>query len=97
MVQAATAEFFRHVGSVETGFDRGGVNLLDQLRPHLVGALDLFLVRLQLLFDEGTDAVDQHLLFRSQPEIHGSLSISSAAGRSCAPRTWARAGRGGCP
>ena len=81
MVEAAAAQLLRHVGGVEAGLDRGGVDLLDQLRPHLVGALDLFFVRLQLRLDKGADAVDQHLLFRGEAEIHGSRLVYFFLGR----------------
>src|SRR5687767_11156804 len=96
MVEATAAQRLRHVGGVEAILDRRGVDLLYQLRPHLVGALDFLLIGLQLRVHEGADAVDQHLLFRGQAEIHGGLSIYFFFGRPMARPELAGRGKALC-
>src|SRR5690606_27650088 len=77
MVEPAAAELFRHVGRIEARRDGPRAYLRDQLRAHLVGALDLRLVRHELRRDEGADAVDKELLFGTGSKIHGRTSGES--------------------
>src|SRR4029453_17404794 len=71
MVEPAAAEILGHVGGIEAGLERLVADLPDQLRPHLVRALDLVLMRRKLRRDELADAVDQELLFGGEAEVHG--------------------------
>ena len=70
-IEAGAADFGRHVGGIEAGFDRLGLELLAQILAQLAGALDLGLMRIKLVLDEIARGLDDHPLFFGQGEIHG--------------------------
>ena len=76
-IEPGAADIGRHVGGVEPGLDRLGLDLLDQLAAQHAGALDLALMRVKLVLDEGPRRLDDELLLFRQAEIHG-LSPSSS-------------------
>ena len=78
MIQPAAAQILRHVRGIESGLQRLVLDLLDQLRPHLVRALDFVLMGRQFRLDKRAHAVDEHLLFRGQAELHGRTPRAAA-------------------
>jgi hypothetical protein len=69
-IEAGAAKFFGNVGGVETGCDRFGLDLSDQVHVEMAGALDHSLMRIELVLDEGARGLDDHLLFLGQSEVH---------------------------
>ena len=71
-IEPGAADIGRHVGGIEPGFDRLGLELLDQVAAQHAGALDLLLMRIELVLDEGARRLDDQPLFFRKAEIHGA-------------------------
>ena len=69
-IQPCAANLFRHVGGIEARLDGLGLQFLIEVAAQLAGALHFGLVGVELVFDEGTRRVDDHLLFFGEVEVH---------------------------
>ena len=69
-VEPTAADLLGHIGGPEPGVHRSLANLLAQLVRQLASALDFFLVRDELLLDEGPHGLDDHLLLVTQLKFH---------------------------
>ena len=78
-VQARPAHLDRHVGGVQAGVDRLGLQLPMQVLAQHAGLLDLLFVRIELIENELARGLDDHLLFVVEREIHGQSPFLSVA------------------
>src|SRR6185295_2572126 len=70
-IEAGAAGFGGHIGGIEAGGDRLGLELLIEVLAQFPGALDLRLMREELVLDEISRRLDDHALFFAESEIHG--------------------------
>ncbi len=69
-IETGAAGFGRHVGGIEAGCDRLGLDLLAQIRAQHAGVFDLGFMRIELVLDEIARRLDDHVLFFGESEIH---------------------------
>ena len=69
MAEPAAAEFLGDVGGEVTGLDALVADLVAEFDRHLAAAFDLRLVRIDFVFDEGSDRIDDHLLFKAESKM----------------------------
>ena len=62
-IETGAADLFRHVRRIKARFYCLFLNILDELHAQMAGALHLGLMRVKLVFDEGSGGLDDHLLF----------------------------------
>ena len=93
MRQAGAAGFFGKVRGVKAQINDLALDLFAQLKGDMAKALDLGLMRVDLVFDEFADRLDDHLLFFAQTEMHSKLLPDGAlAPVFCVPLAWIAAG-----
>ena len=74
-IQPGAADIGRHVGGIEPGGDRLGLELLDKLAAQMTAALHLLLMRVELVLDEGARRLDDQALLVGKAEIHRSALL----------------------
>jgi hypothetical protein len=93
MIQSAAAQLLRHVRRIESGLQRLGLDLLDQLRPHL-SALHLILMGRELASTKARTLSTRSCCSVVRPNCMGRLRGGSRPGKSRDLRYFTLAGSG---
>ena len=72
MAKTTTAKFLRDIGGKVARFDTFVPNFMADFDWHLTAALDFGFMWVNFIFDEASDRVDDHFLFKAESEMHVS-------------------------
>ena len=76
-VEAGAADVLGHVGGVETLLEGARADLRGELGRHLARAVDLLLIGVELLLDEGAQRVDEEVLLGAQAKSMACSPMAS--------------------
>jgi hypothetical protein len=70
MAKTTTAKFLRDIGGEVARFDTFVPNFMTDFDWHLAAAFDFGFMWINFVFDEASDRVDDHFLFKTESEMH---------------------------